>query len=779
LGTRQIRGGALSAVGLVCALAVSASLVRAQSALPTGWASREIGSTGIDGSTTVSSGTWTITGGGANIWGTSDEFRFAYRQITGDVDIRVRLASFQDLEQFSKAGVMIRETLYENSRNALMLFRADRALFLQWRPNTGASTRTDWEDWGAGSAPVWLRLVRRGNQFTGYFSSNGTSWTTAGSATINMAATAYVGLAVTSRMDSELSRATFTNLQLSALPAPWTSRDLGSPALRGSASAAGGTFTVAAGGIDIWGTSDQFHFVYQPLQGDVEVIARVASLQYADPYSKAGVMIRETLTAGSRHAFMKVSGSHGWGFQSRIQTGGESYNQDGPNGTAPGWARLVREGNLFSAYRSTDGTTWSLVGSDTISMASTVYVGVALTSHDAAQRATAAFTNLTARTPTTGTNQPPTVSITSPAAGATFAAPATITVTAAASDTDGTITRVAFYRGTQLIGSDTTNTYSATATNLAAGTYELTAVATDSDGVARRSSPVSVTVRGTTNQPPTVSLTSPAAGSTFTAPATITLAAAASDADGTVTRVDFYRGSTMIGSDTSSPYSYNWTNVASGSYQLTAVARDDDGATRTSVGANITVSTTPNQLPTVSITSPIAGRSFTAPASLTITAAASDSDGTIARVDFFAGSQFIASDTSSPYQAAWSNVAAGNYSLTAVARDNLGGTRRSSAVAVSITTVAATPTRVAFIASANHATSVSSYTVAIYRGADPVTASPVATRDIGKPAPVSGEITVDISTLVNPLPAGTYKAVVRASGPGGTTASAPSPTFTK
>ncbi len=112
-------------------------------------------------------------------------------------------------------------------------------------------------------------------------------------------------------------------------------------------------------------------------------------------------------------------------------------------------------------------------------------------------------------------------------------------------------------------------------------------------------------------------------------------------------------------------------------------------------------------------------------------------------------------------------------------RDNLGGTRTSSAVAVSITAVAPTPTRVAFTASADHATNVTSYTVAIYRGADPVTASPVATRDLGKPTPVGGDITVDISTLVNPLPAGTYKAVVRASGPGGTTASAPSPTFTK
>ena len=136
---------------------------------------------------------------------------------------------------------------------------------------------------------------------------------------------------------------------------------------------------------------------------------------------------------------------------------------------------------------------------------------------------------------------------------------------------------------------------------------------------------------------------------------------------------------------------------------------------------NITVSTTSNQLPTVSITSPISGQSFAAPASLTITAAASDSDGSIAKVEFYAGSQLIATDTTSQYQAAWNNVAAGSYSLKAVAYDNRGGTRESGAVAVTITAAAPTPTRLVFTASADHETSVSSYTVAIYRDADVIT----------------------------------------------------------
>ena len=139
---------------------------------------------------------------------------------------------------------------------------------------------------------------------------------------------------------------------------------------------------------------------------------------------------------------------------------------------------------------------------------------------------------------------------------------------------------------------------------------------------------------------------------------------------------------------------------------------------------NITVTTATNQLPTVSITSPIAGQSFTAPASLTITAAASDSDGTISGVDFYVGTQLVGTDTSSPYTAAWSNVAAGSYSLTAVARDNSGGTRTSTAIAVTVTAVAPTPTRVVFVPSADHTTNVTSYTVALYRSADPITGEP-------------------------------------------------------
>jgi hypothetical protein len=341
------------------------------------------------------------------------------------------------------------------------------------------------------------------------------------------------------------------------------------------------------------------------------------------------------------------------------------------------------------------------------------------------------------------------------------------------------VSRVDFYQGTTLLASDTTSPYGYTWSSVAAGTYSITAVARDDDGATRTSTAVSVTVNSATNQPPTVSLTSPAGGASFTAGANITLSATASDSDGTVSRVEFYRGTTLVGTDTTNAYSAVWTGATAGTYSLTARAVDDDGATRTSTAVSITVTSAPNQLPTVSITSPIAGQSFTAPASITMAAAASDSDGTVSGVDFYVGTQLIASDTSSPYSASWTNVAAGTYSLTARARDNSGGTRTSAAISVTVTAAAPQPTTVVFTASADHATNVTSYTVAIYRAADPVTGSPVATRDIGKPTPVSGDITVNISTTVDPLPAGSYKVVVRAIGPGGTTASTPSANFTK
>ena len=174
-----------------------------------------------------------------------------------------------------------------------------------------------------------------------------------------------------------------------------------------------GTYTISAGGADIGGTSDQFHFVYQPVQGDIDVAARLASLDTSTTGSaKAGLMIRESLTAGSRHAFALIAGGQGYAFDRRIDPGGVTGHTSGGSGAAPGWIRLVRTGSRFEAFRSAEGQNWTSIGSDTVPMAESVYVGLAVTSRSTSQATVAVADNLTIGQPSPGSNRPPTVMLT-------------------------------------------------------------------------------------------------------------------------------------------------------------------------------------------------------------------------------------------------------------------------------------------------------------------------------------------------------------------------------
>ncbi|WP_460537749.1 Ig-like domain-containing protein, partial [Chitinimonas naiadis] len=243
--------------------------------------------------------------------------------------------------------------------------------------------------------------------------------------------------------------------------------------------------------------------------------------------------------------------------------------------------------------------------------------------------------------------------------------------------------RVDFYAGATLIGSDSSAPYSINWSNVGAGNYNLTAVAVDNQNSSTTSAVIAVSVTG--NTAPTVNLTAPSAGASYTAPASITVSANAADSDGSIARVDFYAAGNLIGSDSSAPYSISWSNVAAGSYSVTAVAVDNLGVSTTSSAVSITVTAgSSNVPPTVSLSAPGAGASYTAPAGITVTANAADSDGSVARVDFYANGSLIGSDSSAPYSINWANVAAGSYSLTAVAVDNQNASTTSAAVAINV-----------------------------------------------------------------------------------------------
>ncbi len=170
---------------------------------------------------------------------------------------------------------------------------------------------------------------------------------------------------------------------------PWTSADVGAPALAGSAYDASGTFALAGGGGDVIG-SDQLHYVYQTLAGDGTIVARVASLQDTAATALAGVMIRASLAAGSVQATMAMTATQGPEFVYRTTTdGGTTGFLPNPSYAAPYYVKLVRAGDLFTGYDSSDGTTWHAVGSATVAMTGTVYVGLMDTSGTASALDTA------------------------------------------------------------------------------------------------------------------------------------------------------------------------------------------------------------------------------------------------------------------------------------------------------------------------------------------------------------------------------------------------------
>jgi regulation of enolase protein 1 (concanavalin A-like superfamily) len=742
--------------------------------LPAPWSAQDIGSPAIAGTTTFDQGRFTISAAGTDIWGRADQLTFVYQQVTGDVDLFARVDSVAMASNWSKAGVMIRNSLAANSAHGVALVSAGKGVAFQRRRQDGGLTTNSY---GPNVAPPqWVRLVRLGTSVTAYSSADGSTWSVVGSSTIGLGSTVYVGLAATSHNAAAATTAVVSQVAVVplSLPASQQAMDIGAPAITGTVAYRQGVYTDHAAGTDIWGTSDQFHFVYQPVSGDVEVTARVASVTQANLWSKTGVMIRETLTPDSRHAFALSSAAKGYGYHRRVDTGGLTQSTSGTAGVPPGWVRLVRTGSQIEAFQSPDGTSWTSLGVDTIPMAETVYVGLATTSHDATSATDAVIDSLTIKPAGGLLNLPPLVALTAPLDGSTYTAASDIAVSAAASDADGTISSVVFFAGSTPLGNMTSAPYALTWWAVPAGTYSLTAVATDNDGATTTSPAVSIRVDPGANQPPTSTLTAPANGATYTAPATVTMSATASDADGTIARVEFYNGPTLLNTDTTAPYAFTWSSVPAGTYGIRAIAYDNSGASATPSTASITVTAPANQPPTATLTAPANGATYTAPATVTMTATASDADGTIARVEFYNGPTLLNTDTTAPYAFTWSSVPAGTYGIRAIAYDNSSASATSATATITVsTTTTSSPTGVVFQASVDHASLVTRYELRIFAsGADPATATPITVSDLGKPTPdASNDIAVDRAAFFSALAPGSYVAAVAAIGTEGTSIS--------
>ena len=186
--------------------------------------------------------------------------------------------------------------------------------------------------------------------------------------------------------------------------------DIGNPAISGTVKISEDGFDISAGGADIWGTKDEFNFVYTERTGDFDIITRIESLSAPHLYTKAGLMAREDLTAGSRHIYFQVfpnnnprnKNNGGYEFQYRQLKDGDMkaiypISAEGtpefPVSYPNTWIRLQRVKNDFTGYFSTDGTSWKIYTTYSLELPAKVYLGLAVTSHNKIDIASARFRN--------------------------------------------------------------------------------------------------------------------------------------------------------------------------------------------------------------------------------------------------------------------------------------------------------------------------------------------------------------------------------------------------
>jgi parallel beta-helix repeat protein len=362
------------------------------STLPSPWTTWDVGGVDLSGSAAYTNGSYTIKGSGADIWSTQDSFQFVYQPWSGDGQIVARVTGVQNTSPWAKAALMFRETLDDDSRNELICLTPSSGVSMQSRTNTAVNTTT--VNTISGTAPKWISLMRLSNVVYSYTSSDAVNWTPVGTNTISMATDAYVGLAVTSKSNTVLNASTFDHVTVGGA---WLSQDIGSVGVAGGSQInySNGAVTVQGSGADIWGTSDSFHFLYQSCSGDSTIIARVTSVQNTSPWAKAAVMIRESLSTNSRNTTLFLSPSNAVSLQGRTSTGGLSVTVTNLYGLpAPQWIKLVRSGANINAYQSSNGTNWIWIGTQTNSMATSYYIGLAVSSKTNSVLNTSTFDNV-------------------------------------------------------------------------------------------------------------------------------------------------------------------------------------------------------------------------------------------------------------------------------------------------------------------------------------------------------------------------------------------------
>jgi|GEM_PF-359957 len=288
-------------------------------------------------------------------------------------------------------------------------------------------------------------------------------------------------------------------------------------------------------------------------------------------------------------------------------------------------------------------------------------------------------------------NKAPEISLISPSSGLSFNVGDNIQFSAEATDMDGTIEKVEFYANGELILTTNDAPYQESYVFTDAGTYQITAVATDNQGKTATTESIIITINAVDNEnkAPEITLKSPSNGSSFNVVDTIQFSAEATDMDGTIEKVEFYADGELILTTNDAPYQDNYVFTDAGTYQITAVATDNQGKTATTESIIITINAVDNEnkAPEITLISPSNGSSFNVGDTIQFSAEATDLDGTIEKVEFYANGELILTTNDAPYQESYVFTDAGTYQITAVATDNEGKSSSTESIIITINAV--------------------------------------------------------------------------------------------
>jgi len=389
---------------------------------PTGFTCQDIHNPGIAGSEQTVNGVLTVTASGAEIHGTSDQFRFIWMPVTGDSQLSTTIVAQSTQNAQPQAGIMVRQNTDPTSPfYAILAYPNDLTENLPqpdlviWYRSCFACTAIELTKWYPANLPVSVMIQRTGDVFNAGISFDGTNYQSIAGTTadVEMPATTLQGLAVDSGSSTNTGTASFTNLSAGVpvttsltpqvpsdpCPPPWTCQDIDNPNPPGDTTVSGTTYTLYGTGTGIGGGwSDSYHYVFQSVSGDEAISAQVVTQPNAPGAAQEGLMMRATTRATSPYYAVLLnpggSATVSWRTYDSVT---QRKTIPLTSVTSPAWLEIVRYQDtrftpavtFFDTLTSPDGTTWTAV------LGSTIAIDMGSSSYLAGMAATAGAPRVT------------------------------------------------------------------------------------------------------------------------------------------------------------------------------------------------------------------------------------------------------------------------------------------------------------------------------------------------------------------------------------------------